>query len=146
MIAVFRGMNPKNSPGENGFTSDICSKAMLIRPDLILSTFNVCLRLCYFPHIWKRPVIRIIPKPGKDSYQKPKSFKPIGLLPVLGKVLEKLFATRLLWELGSTAKLSSRQLRFMPQRSTEVALYGAMNRIQAKREKCRYLPRYRGGI
>ncbi|CAB3256943.1 unnamed protein product [Arctia plantaginis] len=121
---VLRGMNPKKAPGEDGFTSDIVSRVMLRNPALILSIYNACLRLGHFPRPWKRVVTRVIPKPGRETYTEPKSYRPIGLLPVLGKVLEKMFATRMLWPLGSGSILSPRQYGFMPQRSTECSVRG----------------------
>ncbi|GBP21008.1 hypothetical protein EVAR_11039_1 [Eumeta japonica] len=30
------------------------------------------------------------PKPGKEDYARPKSYRPIGLLPVLGKTVERM--------------------------------------------------------
>ncbi|XP_064074206.1 uncharacterized protein LOC135193878 [Vanessa tameamea] len=35
--------------------------------------------------------------PGKEDYTHPKSYRPIGLLPILGKVVEKLMVGRLQW-------------------------------------------------
>lgn len=133
--AVLRHMSPRKTPGGDGLSSDICSRVMIGNPVLVLSLFNACLRLGHFPRLWKRAVIRIVPKPGKESYADAKSYRPIGLLPVFGKVLEKMFATRLLWGLGSKSGLSPRQFGFMPQRSTEDALYEAVGRMRDLRDR-----------
>jgi hypothetical protein len=37
----------------------------------------------------------VIPKPNKPDYSNPKAYRPIALLNCLGKVLEKLMASRL---------------------------------------------------
>lgn len=100
---------------------------------------NAGLRLGYFPKVWKRAAIKIIPKPGKDDYAAPKSYRPIGLLPVLGKVLEKLFSCRLLWFLGSRDLLNLRQYGFMPQRSTEDALYDAVRLMESSLKRKRIM-------
>ena len=44
----------------------------------------------------------IIPKPNKEDKKDPKAYRPISLLNYLGKILEKIIATRL----GNLANLS----------------------------------------
>ncbi|CAK1583056.1 unnamed protein product [Parnassius mnemosyne] len=119
-------MNPKKAPGEDGMTSDICYESYKTTPSILLAIYNKCLEIGYFPKIWKKAIIKIIPKPGKVDYTVPKAYRPIGLLPVFGKILEKLFVGRLLWQLEREGKFSNRQYGFMPQRSTEDALYDIM--------------------
>ncbi|GBP97305.1 Retrovirus-related Pol polyprotein from type-1 retrotransposable element R1 [Eumeta japonica] len=67
------------------------------------------------------------PKPGKDDYARPKSYRHIGLLPVLGKTVERMLVGRLQWHL--MPKLQATQYGFMPQRGTEDALYDLMTYI-----------------
>lgn len=50
--------------------------------------YNSALRLSYFPTTWKSSVIVTVLKPGKPP-ENPSSYRPISLLPVLGKILEK---------------------------------------------------------
>ncbi|GBP43358.1 hypothetical protein EVAR_34274_1 [Eumeta japonica] len=38
---------------------------------------------------WKVATIKVIPKPKKDDYARPKSYRPIGVVPVLGQKREK---------------------------------------------------------
>lgn len=127
---VYSKMNPKKSPGEDGLTSDICENCFGVAPLVQLGIFNLCLRIGYFPSKWKIARIKVIPKPGREDYSAPKSYRPIGLLSVMGKVLEKLVATRVAWYLGSHAKLSSRQYGFVPQRGTEDALYDSIGMVR----------------
>lgn len=127
---VYSKMNPKKSPGEDGLTSDICQNCFEVAPLVQLGIFNRCLRLGYFPGRWKIARIKVIPKPGKEDYSTPKSYRPIGLLSVMGKVLEKLVATRVSWYLGGHARLSSRQYGFVPQRGTEDALYDSISMVR----------------
>ena len=56
--------------------------------------FTACLRLGYFPASWKQAKTILIPKPGKDS-REAKNFRPISLLSCLGKIFERIIATRL---------------------------------------------------
>ncbi|KAL0894322.1 hypothetical protein ABMA27_012948 [Loxostege sticticalis] len=124
--------NPKKAPGEDGFTADICSRAILQDPDAFLALYNRCLLEGYFPNIWKKATVVVLRKPGKDDYTNPKAYRPIGLLPVLGKVLEKMLIARVKWHL--IPRISTRQYGFMPQKSTEDALYKLVHRIKGKME------------
>ncbi|CAG9138628.1 unnamed protein product [Plutella xylostella] len=135
LTEVLQGISPKKAPGEDGLTADICRAAIGANVNIFLALINTCLRLGYFPKYWKAAVVKILRKPCKEDYSQPKSHRPIGLLAVLGKILEKMFAKRLLWQLGSEGKLSPRQYGFMPQTSTEDALYDAVNLIRAHVEK-----------
>ncbi|GBP98427.1 Putative 115 kDa protein in type-1 retrotransposable element R1DM [Eumeta japonica] len=94
---------------------------------VFLAMANKCLELGYFPRAWKVATIKVIPKPGKDDYARPKSYRPIGLLPVLGKTVERMLVGRLQWHL--MPKLQATQYGFMPQRGTEDALYDLMTYI-----------------
>ncbi|CAF4921525.1 unnamed protein product [Pieris macdunnoughi] len=123
-----RSFNPKKAPGGDGLTSDICGEAIFADPDVFLALANRCLDLGYFPSIWKKATVIVLKKPGKDDYNQPKSYRPIGLLPVLGKIMEKMMVKRLNWHL--IPRLSLKQYGFMPQRGTEDALYTLMRKIK----------------
>ncbi|XP_047993599.1 uncharacterized protein LOC125232032 [Leguminivora glycinivorella] len=118
-------MNPKKAPGEDGITADIAQEIAKSTP-LLLDLYNKCLRSLYFPKAWKRAYIRVILKPGKDAYDTPKAYRPIGLLPVLGKILEKIIVRRLTWEIQNGKGMNPRQYGFVPQRSTEDAVYDTL--------------------
>lgn len=120
--------NPKKAPGAEGFTADICDRAIKCNPQVFLAIYNKCLALNYFPTAWKEATVVILRKPGKDSYVTPKSYRPIGLLPVLGKIYEKMLVSRLKFHL--LPKISTRQYGFMPQKSTEDSLYNLMSYIR----------------
>lgn len=122
-------MNPNKVPGIEGITSDICQRVHRETP-VLLAIYNRCLRLSYFPVIWKRAWIRVIPKPGKADYSAPKAYHPIGLLPVMGKILEKLIVNRLSWELFQGGGVSRGLYGFVPQISTEDALSDAISYVR----------------
>ncbi|EKM73842.1 hypothetical protein AGABI1DRAFT_81057 [Agaricus bisporus var. burnettii JB137-S8] len=56
---------------------------------------NACFDTGYWPQHFKQSISVIIPKPGKPSYDKAKSFRPIVLLNTMGKLIEKMIAQRL---------------------------------------------------
>ncbi|CAK1589893.1 unnamed protein product [Parnassius mnemosyne] len=127
---ILSNMNAKKAPGEDGLTSEICQAAYNSDPEVLELLYNKCLQLGYFPKTWKKATIKIIPKPSKEDYTNPKAYRLIGLLPVLGKILEKLFTNRVQWQLGKDEMMNQRQYGFTPQRSTEDALYDTITLIK----------------
>ncbi|GBP31098.1 RNA-directed DNA polymerase from mobile element jockey [Eumeta japonica] len=61
---------------------------------LILAIFNACPRLSFYPSQWKIAQVVMIRKPGKPAHDVT-SYRPISLLPVVGKLLEKLVLNRM---------------------------------------------------
>ena len=49
----------------------------------------------YVPTIWLNSEIIFIPKPGKDDYMEPRSFRPITLQSFVFKVIEKMSMAKL---------------------------------------------------
>ncbi|CAK1583201.1 unnamed protein product [Parnassius mnemosyne] len=125
---VINTFNPKKAPGPDGLTADICSVVISQEPEVFLNIANKCLQLSHFPIPWKEARVIVIRKPGKDNYLAPKSHRPIGLLSVMGKMLEKMFIRRIIWHLQPQA--NPRQYGFVPQRSTEDALYDLLKHIR----------------
>lgn len=130
LLDSIKDFNPKKAPGKDGLTADICEQAIKTDPDIFLSFANKCLELGFFPTSWKEATIIILRKPNKENYTSPKSYRPIGLLPVMGKILEKMLINRLKWHVIPT--ISPRQYGFMPQKSTEDSLYDLMKHIKEK--------------
>lgn len=60
----------------------------------LVHIFNASLRFEFFPGQWKIAQIIMIPKPGKPLEQ-PNSYRPISLLPVIGKLFERILLNRM---------------------------------------------------
>jgi hypothetical protein len=117
-IAVLEGFDPKKAPGEDGLNSAILLKTFKCFPTLFTEIYNECLRCGYFPVQWKCSVIIPIVKPGKEGSTEPTKYRPIILLNVGGKVLEKLLIDRINHHIYSPRLLNGNQYGFIPQRST----------------------------
>ena len=87
----------------------------------LTSLFNRVLQTSTFPPMWK--IAEVIPllKPSKDP-SLPLSYRPISLLSALGKILEKIMNSRLVWYLESNNILSNTQYGCRKGRSTLMAL------------------------
>jgi hypothetical protein len=71
----------------------------------------------YFPTAWKTAHTVMIPKPGKCPND-PKSYRPISLLSITGKIFERILTNRLQLTLESNNLLPPEQFGFRAQRST----------------------------
>lgn len=129
---AINSFNPKKAPGMDGFTADICRWAIYTDIQVFLLIANKCLELACFPAPWKKAAILVLRKPGKTDYANVKSYRPIGLLSVLGKVLEKMMVRRIRWHL--LPRGNPRQYGFVPQRCTEDALYDLVQHIRENLE------------
>lgn len=72
-------------------------------PSFITAMYNGCLKRGCFPKQWKKSRIIPIMKPGKENCMEATKFRPISLLNVGGKVLEKLLINRIMHHVYSKA-------------------------------------------
>ncbi|CAG5034257.1 unnamed protein product [Parnassius apollo] len=136
VLECLRQMNPKKAPGLDNLTSDICLQFATDYPRLLTDILNRCLALQHFPNQWKTAFVKIIPKPGKSDYSALESFRPIGLIPVFGKLLEKLFIRRVTYHAQRNNLLNKFQFGFREQTNTCEAINTALDIIrQAKSNK-----------
>ncbi|KAH7641103.1 orf2 [Dermatophagoides farinae] len=96
---------------------------------MMTAIMNACIRTGHVPYLWKISTVRIIPKPGKTNYGQTSSFRPIGLLPILGKILESIMAGRIRRSLATNCPMSTNQYGFTSGKSTIHALDQLMCRI-----------------
>lgn len=115
--SFFPTLKCKKAPGQDG----LVNKAIKHLPDPILEDiaqmFNNCLQTCYFPSDWKKGSTIMIPKPNKQPSD-PASYRPITLLPALGKLFEKILAARLRESCEESGILPASQFGFRSNRST----------------------------
>ena len=136
LIDCLNTMSPNRAPGVDNLTSDICLKFTQKYTAFLTSVMNRCLEIGHFPTPWKLACVKILPKPNKTDYTDLASFRPIGLLPIFGKVLEKLFIRRLTFNAQTTKSWSERQFGFREQTSTTDALHNAIDFIKESKDQC----------
>ena len=78
-------------------------------------------------HLNGKPVQLYIPLPKGPNRSSPSGYRPISLLPIVSKTLEKHVSTRVRDHLAITTPISSSQWGFMPERSTTSALITVVN-------------------
>ena len=90
------------------------SDAALVTPLKVI--FENCLRRGLFPKIWK--YANVVPVHKKNEKNLKKNYRPISLLPIFGKILEKLMYDSLYSHLVSCNLLNPNQSGFRPSDST----------------------------
>ncbi|KAL9694799.1 hypothetical protein quinque_014084 [Culex quinquefasciatus] len=91
---IIKSLKPKKAPGMDKIRNTLLKR--LPRKGLVMLTLivNACFRISYFPSSWKHAIVTAIPKPGKDITN-PTNYRPISLLPVMSKILERVVLSRI---------------------------------------------------
>ena len=103
----------------------------------ITIVFNAILRTSYFPDQWKVAQIILIPKEGKPR-EEVQSYRPISLLPILSKVLEKLILKRLQPSLQQNALIPNHQFGFRRHHATVEQIHRVVSQVSKDLEEHRY--------
>ncbi|GBN42814.1 hypothetical protein AVEN_222843-1 [Araneus ventricosus] len=98
------------APGYDGIDNIIVKVIFNSFPSLLLDFFNKCLELKCFPDPLKIGLVILFHKTGKEE-QIIKSYRPIFLLPTLGKLLEKLLLQRFNFQLKTKKTPTSTAVR-----------------------------------
>ena len=117
---------------ENGKASDIPTilikqSAKIISP-ILVRLYNSCMSVGDFPSIFKTGQITPIFKKGNAELFE--NYRPISILPILGKILEKVIYKRFYSFLSAKNVLSSNQFGFRKGRSTAHALHSSVKLIK----------------
>ena len=116
IAALIRGLNVNKAHGHDGITIrmlKICGQSISKPLTKILKN---CLITGYFPTSWKKA--NVIPVHKKDSKQDVKNYRPISLLPICGKILEKVIFDDLYNHIFSNNLITERQSGFRKNDST----------------------------
>lgn len=116
--------------GEDGIFPALLQKGKKhIMPHLI-NIFKASLRWAYIPKCWRSAKICFLPKPGKDNYDEPKSYRPISLMSFVLKTLEKLIDGRIREKNLSVNPLHKSQHAYQEGKGTESALHEITEAIE----------------
>jgi len=135
ILAVSEKFDPGKAPGEDGLTSEILLRIFKLFPTFFTKIYNECLRKGHFPKHWKSSIIIPIVKPGKEVRKKVNKYRPISLINVGGKVLEKLLIDKINHHAFSNSLLNENQYDFFPQKSTVDAALAATGFILENLQK-----------
>ena len=100
----------------------VLKRVVSVIPNILLKLFNGCLELGVFPEVWKIGLLKLLIKGDDKDETDPRSYRPICLLSVIGKLFEKVLVKRLSQTALAPGKLSDKQFGFTPKKSTEGAI------------------------
>ncbi|KAI1839712.1 hypothetical protein JX266_014080 [Neoarthrinium moseri] len=110
--AVFQAGN--TSPGSDGITTAVLKTAWPVIKEEVVALFRACVQVGWHPTCFKEATLVILAKPVKKDKTAIRSYRPIALLSVLGKGLERLIAKRLSWVAVKHRVLHSQQFGALP--------------------------------
>lgn len=112
-------LKTESAPGLDGVTTRLILKIKNAILTPLTHIFNLSLESGTFPECWKVASIRPIHKNGPTEL--PENYRPIALLSILSKILEKIVNNRIVNFFEKHKLISDRQFGFQRGRSTEDA-------------------------
>ena len=116
ILKIIGSLNPNKAHGWDEISVrmiKVCDSALVVPLKI---TFMSCLRDGTFPNIWKRA--NVVPVHKKNEKNVKRNYRPISLLPIFGKILEKLVYDSLYSHLISRDLLNPNQSGFSSGDST----------------------------
>ena len=89
-----------SAPGPSGVGYKALKWLWDSSPKLLTEALGACLHHGIHHPDWKKAITVILTKPNKPSYADPRAYRPIQLLECFGKLLEKIVAARLAFDIG----------------------------------------------
>lgn len=104
--------------GKDGISTNIHRFSWASISKLVFDLFEACIELGYHPKCFRTAILAIIEKPNKADMTSPRSYRPIALLSVLGKGLERMVAKRMSWIAIKHRIIARQQFCALPLRSS----------------------------
>ena len=113
-------MRNSSARGDDGICIRVLKFAFNTIGHVLLHIINLCITTSDIPVLWKHSIVHPIFKSGDPS--DPSNFRPISILPVISKIVERAVQRQLYYYLSANHLLSPTQHGFRPRHSTETAL------------------------
>ena len=124
---LIRKINVSKSSGVALLSSRLLKDSFQAVSDKLTYLFNLSITQGIFPTQWKKALVIPIPKVGNPKTAE--NYRPISLLPLPGKLLEKVIHSQLSCYLEDNDLLSDNQFGFRRQRSTSLAISQLLNQV-----------------
>ena len=130
ILKIMRSLDPKKAHGWDNLSIKLCDVAIVSPLYLI---YKKCLETGRFPISWKKGIVPPIHK--KENRQLKKSYRLISLLPICGKIFEKLTFDAIYEYLCENQFLTPSQSGFLRGNSTANQLLSISHKIYSAFEE-----------
>ena len=131
--ATVFGMSGSAARGEDGVCIRMVRMSFDAIGEVLLHLVNSSISLSDIPQSWKHSLVHPIHKTGDPS--NPSNFRPISIVPVISKIVERAVHQQLYSYLAQNHLLSSSQHGFPPRHSTETALISVSDHILSANDR-----------
>ena len=121
------------SSGLEDMRSHVVKDTMVGNIQIWTSFINLCITTCVFPDVLKLGTI--IPLPKSGNLRSVLNWRPITLLPIIGKVIEKVLHRQLMYFIEENDIMNKNQFGFLPNRSTAMAILKLVNVLFSARNQ-----------
>lgn len=126
---ILKSLQNKTSSSVDKITNKLLKNLPKKAHIYLCQLFNACMKLNYFPEVWKHAKVVAIPKPKKNPADA-SSYRPISLLSSLSKILEKILLQRLNKHIKDFNCIPNFQFGFREQHSTNHQLVRVVNYVR----------------
>ena len=127
IILIVKDLRETNAVGIDGISLRFVRDSLPVMAVYYTVIVNTSIVTGKYPELWKHPLLAPVYKSG--DYDEVGNYRPIALLPILSKIIEKVIAIQLMEHLESNNLLSSTQHGFRTNLSTETALLNVTDAI-----------------
>ena len=127
VILVIKNLKDTNAFGSDGICLRFIRDGLYIIAFYLTIIVNTSIVTNAYPDLWKIP--HVIPVHKSGDIDDVSNYRPISLLPILSKVLEKIITNQLTEFLENNNLIATSQHGFRPKLSTETALLKLSDKI-----------------
>ena len=133
LLVLLKQIKVHKSSGLDNISSMVLKDALMILSSQILYIINMSIRTNRFPDSWKRGTV--IPLPKVNNPTKVGDLRPITLLPIPSKIIEKIVYNQLMNYLENNKYMSDNQFGFRKNKSTIDAAFKFVNDLYSNDNK-----------
>ena len=131
---ALKACRSQSSPGQDGITYGMLKRIPYKLVAILAQLYTVCLMAGYSPPCWKAAIGVMIAKPGKDG-KVASDYRHISLLSTLGKLFEKVIATRLYEHFEENSFFNQWQRAYLAKKEAAEHIYRLTQSIMLAKEK-----------
>jgi hypothetical protein len=99
--SAIKSCSNSSAPGPSGIDYRTIKWIQEANPKILHYLYANCIRIGHYPSNLKHSTTVVAPKPNKEDYTVPKAYRPIQLTECLAKVLDKIIARRIQYEVAT---------------------------------------------